>query len=82
MKRVKGSCVEGVRKVSLVPSPTCVINGTLTANFEESCSVTREMIKTWPVICGIMAIVLLLVATVTFLFCFCRVKSRYNRLLE
>jgi len=82
MKRVKGSCIKGFRKVSLVAGDECIINGTLTENFEESCSVTRELIKTWIVICGIMGIVLLFMASLTFLFCFCRVKSRYTKLLE
>jgi hypothetical protein len=59
-----------------------VINGTTFSETTEDCSVTRELISTWPVIIGIICLVLLFILAVIFFICFCRIKAKYSRLLE
>ena len=50
--------------------------------FTEECSTFGDVIKTWQVILGVIAIAFLLVAVGCALICFCRVKRRYQKLVD
>jgi hypothetical protein len=83
MSRIEGSCSDGSRKISLAASDHCInIDGNRVQHFVEECSMIKELVKTWPVVIGLIIFVCLLILTLGFLFCFCRMKHRYQLLLE
>jgi hypothetical protein len=83
MVKIEGNCLDGERTISLVEGPQCIVlNGTSYTEHTEECSVTSELMKSWPIIIGLIALVFLLILAVIFFYCFCRIKNKYNQLLE
>jgi len=75
MVKIKGKCEDGKRTISIVPGPDCIVlNGTVSHEYEEDCSVNKELLGTWPVIIGIGALVVLLLLATIFSFCFCKFR--------
>ena len=83
MVKIEGSCYDGERTISVVEGPDCIVlNGTAYSEYTESCSVTSELMKSWPVIIGLVSLVILLLLALIFFYCFCRIKAKYQRLME
>jgi hypothetical protein len=78
---IRGKCEDGERTVQLVESTECVsLDNDL--RWEESCSVTKEFMKSWPFIVGcVLTFILATVAIVAL--CLCRkFKQKYELLAE
>lgn len=78
---IRGKCDGGERLVQLVESSDCISLDT-DLHWEESCSVAKEFMETWPFIIGcVMTGVLVVVAIIAL--CACRrFKHRYELLSE
>lgn len=83
MQKIESSCYDGERTVSMVEGKTCrSVNGTAYSEYTEDCSVASEWMKSWPVILGIVSFAVLTFMAGIFFFYYCKIKSKYNRLIE
>ena len=82
LQEVKGLCRGGYRTVSLTEGEHCIQKLTEFTSWQEECSVTKEVMKTWPVVLGVGVLGLMFLGVGILVLCVWRIRKRYQRLIE
>ena len=82
LARVEGSCIDGYRMIHLEPVGNCTVISSHTAQWQEECSITSELMHTTAVIAGLIVMIILWVVVAGCVFLFCNVKRKYDRLID
>jgi hypothetical protein len=78
MVEIKGKCKDEKREISIAEGPYCIVrNGTDELSYEEDCSVSADLMESWAIIAGLIALAMLCALFCTFIFCFCRFRKKY-----